>query len=338
MLQMLRAMNHWELGEVCQAARVPEGSRPEEIVRALSGAWWAAPWGAVEEERVLLLRAAEALNLMPRLRRYRHRLGLVERLVYGSLIQQAFVTAPEDQQGALLSAAETHLETTAAALTAPIQTALPPGQRRQLTLQRLVSTGAGLRAVTAALGEVPVEPEGSAGRPGPGALLAAIAATGAEAWSGRVVAWARARRGPDPQALFHVLRLCWRRRQRMLLELRAGAVALEDEEKRLCARLEALAADRVAARRRMPWHLRPSTGAGIALGALAGAAAEMIFTGSIQVAAPLAAGTGSLWALVALTSTSRSGANVNRHALREGLRRARRQRAALERQIAQLEE
>src|SRR5215210_6972137 len=81
MLKMLRAMNRWELAEVCRAAGVPEGARPEEILRALSGAWWAVPWGAVEEERDLLLRAAEALNLMPRLRHHRHRLGLVERLV-----------------------------------------------------------------------------------------------------------------------------------------------------------------------------------------------------------------------------------------------------------------
>ena len=69
MLKMLRAMNSWELAEVCRAAGVPEGARPEEITRALSGAWWAVPWGALEEERVLLIRAAEALNLMPRLQR-----------------------------------------------------------------------------------------------------------------------------------------------------------------------------------------------------------------------------------------------------------------------------
>ena len=36
MLQMLRAMNHWELAEVCRAAGIPEGSRPDEIIRALS--------------------------------------------------------------------------------------------------------------------------------------------------------------------------------------------------------------------------------------------------------------------------------------------------------------
>src|SRR5438552_16414625 len=111
MLQMLRAMNHWELAEVCRAAGIPEGSRPEEIVRALSGAWWATPWGAAEEERVLLLRAAEVLNLLPRLRHHPHRLGLVETLVYGPLIQQAFMAASQEQQAAALSAPEAHLDT-----------------------------------------------------------------------------------------------------------------------------------------------------------------------------------------------------------------------------------
>jgi hypothetical protein len=336
MLQMLRAMNHWELAEVCRTAGVPEGSRPEEIVRALSGAWWAAPWGAAEEERVLLLRAAEALNLMPRLRRHRRRLGLVERMVYGALIQQAFVSAPEEQQSALLTAAAAHLEPAQAALAAPIQTALSPVDRRQVALLRLVGTGAGLRAVTAALGDVPVEPASSGGRPGPAALLNALASAGTEAWSGRVVEWVRARRGPELQPLFQVLRLCWRRRQRMLLELRASAVALADEEKRLSARLESVAADRAAARRRLPWHLRPSTGTGIAIGALAGAAAELVLTGTIQVAAPLAAGTGSLWTLAALASTRRAG--DTHPSLPEEIRRARRQRALIERQISQLEE
>ena len=338
MLQMLRAMNHWELAEVCRAAGIPEGSRPEEIIRALSGAWWAAPWGAVEEERVLLLRAAEALNLMPQLRGHRRQLGLVERRVYGSLIQQAFVTAPEDQQAALLAAIEAHLEPPADGLTAPLQPAFTADQWRQLSLQRLVNSGAGLRAVTVALGEIPLQPESAAARPGPAALITALSTASADAWSGRVVEWVRARRGPDLPALFHVLRLCWRRRQRLLLELRASAAAMEDEEKQLCLRLETLALERADARRHLPWHLRPSTGAGIALGALAGAAAEMVFTGTLQAAAPLAAGTGGLWTLAALASSRHAGPPASRHALRESLRRTRRQRAALERQIARLEE
>src|SRR5947209_247291 len=132
MLQMLRAMNHWALAEVCQAVGVPEGARPEEIVRALSGAWWAAPWGAAEEERVLLLRAAEALNLLPRLRHHRHRLGLVERLVYGALIQQAFIAVPEEQQAAVLSAAEAHLEAGPVAPALPSPATLSSDDRRQL--------------------------------------------------------------------------------------------------------------------------------------------------------------------------------------------------------------
>ena len=135
-----------------------------------------------------------------------------------------------------------------------------------------------------------------------------------------------------------MLRLCWQQRQRLLLALRASVVALEDEEKRLCARLEALAAGRAAARRRLPWHLRPGTGAGIAIGALAGAAAELVLTGSVHAAAPLAAGTGGVWTLAALASSARAGADPTRHSLFEGLRRARRQRAVLERRIAQLEE
>lgn len=295
MLQMLRAMNHWELAEVCQAVGVPEGARPEEIVRALSGAWWAAPWGAAEEERVLLLRAAESLNLMPRLRRHRHRLGLVERLVYGALIQQAFLAASEEKQSAVLSAAEAHLDPgqSVPALASPAT--LSPEDRRQLSLQRLVSTGAGLRAVTAAMTELRIEPDSPRDRPNPGALFTALASAGPEGWGGRVVDWVRSRRGPDLQALFHVLRLCWRQRQRILVELRASVIALEEEEKRLRVRLQAIAQEKTAARRRLPWHLRPGTGAGIATGALAGTAAEMIATGGAHPAAPLALTLGCIW-------------------------------------------
>ena len=127
MLKMLRAMNQWELAEVCHAVGLPEGARPEEIIRALSGAWWAVPWGGAEEERVLLLRAAEALNLMPRLRQHRHQLGVVERMVYGALIQQAFVAAPEERQNALIAATETHLELAAAGTYCPTLPRAPAG-------------------------------------------------------------------------------------------------------------------------------------------------------------------------------------------------------------------
>jgi len=166
MLQMLRAMNRWELAEACRAAGLPDGSRPEEIVRALSGAWWAAPGGAAEEERRLLLQAAESLNLMPRLRPFRHRLGVVERAVYGALIQQAFVTATEEQQTALLAAAGLHLPAGLPALADRPRVDLTPELRRQLAVQQLAGTGAGLRALTAALNEVPVEPPLGGSRPG----------------------------------------------------------------------------------------------------------------------------------------------------------------------------
>lgn len=339
MLKMLRAMNSWELAEVCQAAGVPEGSRPEEILRALSGAWWAAPWGAGEEERVLLLRAAEVLNLSPRLRGQRHQLGLVERMVYGALIQQAFVTAPEERQSALLASAEAHLEPGAAASAAAPLPALPAEERRQLALQRLVYTGAGLRAVTAALTEVPVRPEEEGERrPGPSALFTALASAGPEGWSGRVVEWVRARRGPDLVALFHVLRLCWRCRQRLLMELRAGTAALAAEENRIVAQLQAQAADRAAARRRLPWHRRPGTGAAITMGALAAAMAEVVLTGSVHASAGFTAGAGSAWTCAALATAARAGADSGRRPLREALRRARRERLLLERQIRQLEE
>jgi hypothetical protein len=338
MLQMLRAMNHWELAEVCQAVGVPEGARPEEIIRALSGAWWAAPWGAAEEERVLLLRAAEALNLTTRLRHHRHRLGLVERLVYGVLIQQAFLVASEEQQTAVLSSAETHLDGALPSLPLSSPVTLAPEAHRQLFLQRLVGTGAGLRAVTAALTELQVEPPAPRDRLGSGTLFTALASAGPEGWGGRVVEWVRSRRGPDLQTLFHVLRLCWRQRQRILTELRASALALEDEEKRLQGRLHAIAAERAAARRRLPWHLRPGTGAGITTGALVGAAAEIIATGGTHPAAPLALGVGCAWTLAALVRSGRIGSGSSRAAILEAIRRVRRQRAALERQIAQLEE
>jgi hypothetical protein len=338
MLKMLRAMNSWELAEVCRAAGVPEGARPEEITRALSGAWWAAPWGAMEEERVLLLRAAEVLNLMPRLQRHRHRLGLVERMVYAALIQQAFAAASEEHQSALLATAERHVEPVPPVVPLPLGAELPAEERRQLSLQRLLGTGAGLRAVTMALAEAPVPIEEREPQPGPSVLFTALASAGPGGWSGRVVEWVRARRGPDLAALFQVLHLCWRRRQRLLLELRAGAAALLDEEKRIDARLQLMAEERAARRQRLPWHCQPGTGAAVAVGALAAGLAEVILTGSLHGAASAAAGTGGAWTGIALAIKARAGLHPDRHSLREDLRRVRRQRSGLERQIAQLEE
>jgi hypothetical protein len=338
MLKMLRAMNQWELAEVCRAAGVPEGARPEEIVRALSGAWWATPWGSVEEERVLLLRAAEALNLLPRLRHHRHRLGVVERMVYGALIQQAFVAAPEERQAALLEAAEGHLEAGHPALSAAQPPTLSPEERRQLSLQRLVGTGAGLRAVTQALVEVPVQLTPHDLSPGPSALFTALAAAGPEAWGSRVVEWIRARRGPDLRGLFHVLHLCWRQRQRLLIELRSSISAFADEERRLTARLQALAADRSAARRQLPWHRRPSSGMAVTAGALAAASAEAVLAAGIHDTAFYALGLGCAWTLTAMFASAKAGADPSRRMVLEELRRARRQREQLERQVAQLEE
>jgi len=335
---MLRAMNQWELAEVCQAAGVPEGARPEEIIRALSGAWWAVPWGALEEERALLLRAAEALNLMPRLRHHRHRLGLVERLVYGALIQQAFVAAPVERQSALLGAAMAQLESGHPELALPEPREGSAEDHRQLSLQRLVSTGAGLRAITQALIEVPVQPGRTDRAPGPSALLAALASDGPEAWGSRVVEWVRARRGPDMHGLFRVLHLCWRQRQRLLLELRTGLAALVDEERRLMAKLQAIAADRAASRRRLPWHRKPGSGLGVTAGALAAASAQSVLAAGIHESTYLVVGAGFAWTLVTMASSTIAGADANRRQLLEELRRARRHRAQLERQIAQLEE
>jgi hypothetical protein len=335
---MLRAMNQWELAEVCRAAGVPEGSRPEEIIRALSGAWWAVPWGAVEEERALLLRAAEALNLMPRLRRHRHQLGLVERMVYGTLIQQAFVTAPEEQQNALLSAAEAHLGPGQPALTAAVPSDLSLQERRQLALQRLVGTGRGLRAVTQALTEAPVPSTPSDRAPGPTALLAALASAGPEAWSGRVVEWVKARRGPDLGGLFAVLHLCWRQRLRLATELRAGVAGLIEEEKRLVAQLKLLAEERAVARRRLPWHRRPGSGMAVGVGALAAASAQSILAAGVHEGTFFALGASCAWTLASLLAAAAAGATPDRRRLLEQLRRSRRQRQQLEQQITQLEE
>ena len=338
MLKMLRAMNQWELAEVCRAAGVPEGARPEEIIRALSGAWWAVPWGGAEEERVLLIRAAEALNLLPRLRHHRHQLGLVERMIYGALIQQAFVEAPEERQSALLTAAESHLDTRAPALAAPVAYELPPADRRQLSLQRLVSTGTGLRAVTQALTEVPVHPIASDRSGGPAALWAELASVGPDAWGGRVVDWVRSRRGPDLRGLFSVLHLCWRQRNRLLVELWAGVAAQEEEEKRLMSRLQRQAAERASARRRLPWHRRPATGLAVTSGSLAAAAAQWILAAGVHDSALVALGIGCAWTLTALASAATAGADPDQHFVLQELRRTRHQRERLQRQIAQLEE
>lgn len=335
---MLRAMNQWELAEVCRAAGVPEGSRPEEIIRVLSGAWWTAPWGGIEEERALLLRAAEALNLMPRLRRHRHQLGLVERMVYGALIQQAFVSAAEEQQNSLLSVAEAHLGPNHPALTSAVPSDLSLQDRRQLALQRLVGTGPGLRAVTQALSEVPVRTLPSERAPAPTALLAALASAGPEAWGERVIDWVKSRRGPDLGGLFTVLHLCWRKRLRLLLELKTGIAGLTDEEGRVLARLEALAEDRAAARLRLPWHRRAGSGVAVGVGALAAASAQSIMTGGVHEATFFAMGASFAWVLTTLIAAATSAATPERRRLYEQVGRTRRQRRQLEQQIAQLEE
>jgi hypothetical protein len=339
MLKMLRSMNQWELAEVCQAAGIAEGARPEEILRALSGAWWAAPWGSAEEERVLLWRAAEALNLMPRLHRQRHRLGVVERAVYGALIQQAFLTASEERQGALLETARQNLGPGHPALPAPrLPTEIAPEEQRQLTLQRLVGTGAGLRAVTQALVEVPVQPPAAERFTPASTLLAALASAGPEAWGSRVVEWVRGRRGPDLRALFAVLHHCWRHRQRLLIEMQADAAGLEDREKQLVAQLRSRLADRADQRRRLPWHRRPVSGSAVALGATAALAAESVMAGSVHLTAGLVAGSGCLWTLLALVTSPSVVNDPDRRRLIEQLRRVHRERELIGKQIAQLEE
>ena len=104
------------------------------------------------------------------------------------------------------------------------------------------------------------------------------------------------------------------------------------------ARLQALAADQAAARRRLPWHRRPGSGLGVTMGAMAAASAQSVLAAGIHESTYFVVGAGCAWTLVTLASSTIAGADANRRQVLEELRRARRHRAQLERQIAQLEE
>jgi hypothetical protein len=135
-----------------------------------------------------------------------------------------------------------------------------------------------------------------------------------------------------------VLHLCWRQRNRLLVELWAGVAAQEEEEKRLLVRLQQLAADRASARRRLPWHRRPATGLAVTSGSLAAAIAQWVLAAGIHDSALVALGAGCVWTVTALASAARAGADPEQRLVLQELRRTRHQREQLQRQIAQLEE
>jgi hypothetical protein len=85
----------------------------------------------------------------------------------------------------------------------------------------------------------------------------------------RTVAWSRWGKGLDLRALFRILTLCWRAKQRLLLEHRAEAERIEAEIRATLARLDER--DEVAAleRRVRPWYRRPASSLAMAGGAFA---------------------------------------------------------------------
>ena len=135
-----------------------------------------------------------------------------------------------------------------------------------------------------------------------------------------------------------MLHLCWRKRLRLLLELKTGIAGLTDEERRVLARLEALAEDRAAARLRLPWHRRAGSGVAVGVGALAAASAQSILAGGVHEATFFAMGASFAWAVTTLIAAATSAATPERRQLFEQVGRTRRQRQQLEQQIAQLEE
>jgi hypothetical protein len=138
------------------------------------------------------------------------------------------------------------------------------------------------------------------------------------------------------RALFRVLTLCWRARQRLLLEYRAEAERLEAEIRATLALLQERDETSALERRVRPWYRRPASSLAMAAGACAASllqsTTEMGVSGpSITMLLLGLGGAGLAWLLPEATGYPERHALLNRLAqLRRRLALARRQAALLE--------
>lgn len=329
MLDVLRQMTRAELAEVFGVLDEAPGP-PEEVPRALAGSFWPLRWGAGDPERFVLTRAAQALGMGREIQQKHWTIPALERRIYAALCAQALGSAEGTARAALLLQLGAYLpESTGGGL--------PEEARQAAALRACLETSAGLRAFAALPEALALAPQFDATRPTPLAVLAGMVSPASGGSTARAVAWSRWGKGLDLRALFRILTLCWRAKQRLLLEHHAESERIEMEIRATLARLEER--DEVAAleRRVRPWYRRPASSLAVAGGAFV---ASLLQSGTeMGVAGPslilMLAGMGG--ASLALLLPEAIG-YPERHSLLTRLANLRRRLAVVRRQAMLLEQ
>lgn len=261
MLDVLRQMTRAELAEVFAVLEEPPGP-PEEVARVLAAAFWPLRWAAGDPERFVLTRAAQALGLARELQQRHWTNAALERRVYAALCAQAIGSADGPTRAALLAQLGVHVNE------GPEGT-LPEEARQAAALRACLETTAGLRAFAVLPEALALAPQFDATRPTPLAALAGMVTPGGAGSTSRAVSLARWGKGLDLRALFRVLTLCWRAKQRLLLEHRAEAERVEREIRSMLHQLQERDETAALERRVRPWYRRPASSLAIAGGSVA---------------------------------------------------------------------
>jgi hypothetical protein len=330
MLEMLRQMTRSELAEVFAILQAPPGS-PEDALHALAGTPWLFRWSSGDPERPLLVRAAHALGLSRELRQRHWTNAGLERRIFAVLCAQALEGADDETRAALLE------RLVGPAAEAP-PTASTLAAHQLAAIRTRLAAPEGLRAFAALPESVSLAPQFDATRPTPLAFLAGLVSASPLdplAHPPFRTEWTRARRGLDLRALFRVLTLCWRTRQRLLVERRAEAVRLDGEIQRLVHEMQERVQEAFRQRRHLPWYRQPVSAVAVATGASAAGIAQGLFLGETHPLVILAVLGSALTA--ALLHPAGYDNSPDRRARLAQLATLRRQRLAVQRQIVLLE-
>jgi hypothetical protein len=329
MLDVLRQMTRAELAEVFAVVEEPAGP-PEEVPRALAASYWPLRWGAGDPERFVLVRAAHALGMGRELQQKGWTNTALERRIYAALCAQAIGSAEGTTRSALLAQLGARVAGEAGSV-------LPEEARQAAALRACLETSAGLRAFAALPESLSLAPQFDATRPTPLAVLAGMVSPGGSGSTARAVTVSRWGKGLDLRALFRVLTLCWRARQRLLLEHRAEAERLQGEIQATLARIQERDETAALERRVRPWFRRPASSLAVAGGAfvasLLQSSTEMGVIGpSVMLLLLGLGGAGFAWLLPEATGYP------ERHTLLNRLTQLRRRLAVVRRQMALLEQ
>jgi hypothetical protein len=329
MLDVLRQMTRAELAEVFALLGEPPGP-PEDVLRVLAGSPWVFRWGPGDPERFVLTRAAQALGMVRELQQRHWTTVALERRVYAALCAQALGSAEGEVRAALLSQL-------GGPPVGPARDTLPQEAREAAALRSFLGNAAGLRAFAVLPESLELAPQFDVTRPTPLAVLAGMVSPGGGAGTARALTWSRWGRGLDLRALFRTLTLCWRARQRLLLEQRAESVRLEGELRAMLEEVRRRDEAATLERRAMPWYSQPACALGVAGGATF---ATLVQSMAIQEPHPLSIVVCILACAGAMGSTLwwESHRAPERRALFARLFQLRRQQAIVQRQITLLEQ